>query len=481
MEFQRIRLTDLELNKGQVEGLPSNPREWTRTDLDHLITSIKETPELLEARGLIVYPHEGKYIILGGNMRFSALREMNEVDAPCYVMPSDTPIEKLREIIIKDNGAFGSWDYDMLANEWDDLPLSDWGVPAWDTTQLSEIQEGGAGLEDVKSAEHNNKEKDDMVEALLDDAMRENVRETVEQIEESMKKGWLATFLTKGLAQAKFIRAKFYGEHYPQWMSLYFCPQRMWTSANTRSPMEQMQLIAKGETDVGIAGLRTMTGDHLRLLLKGSYPFGGARMPLDFPSNTARALIEEFGGGKGCKVLDPCHGWGGRLCGAMMADVGLYVGVDPSHEAHAGLVREYEAFAQYCEDTQAELLLSPFEDVDLEGRVFDMALTSPPYFDVEQYHGEGQAHERYGNFELWVNGFYRPMIEKVYQHLKPGGVFCLQVGSQSYPLLKVGMSIAKEIGFAVEDIRPLGGGTNSSLHGNTDEDEENEKIIILKK
>jgi hypothetical protein len=153
MEFQRIRLTDLEQNKGQVEGLPSNPREWTRTDLDHLITSIKETPELLEARGLIVYPHEGKYIILGGNMRFSALREMNEVDAPCYVMPEDTPIEKLREIIIKDNGAFGSWDYDMLANEWDDLPLSDWGVPAWkmDDVDMSAVdalfEEAGPGKE----------------------------------------------------------------------------------------------------------------------------------------------------------------------------------------------------------------------------------------------------------------------------------------------------------------------------------------------
>ena len=137
MECRRIRLTDLEINRGQVEGLPSNPREWTRTDLDHLIKSIKETPELLEARGLIVYPHGGKYIILGGNMRFSALREMNEVDAPCYVMPEDTPIEKLREIIIKDNGAFGSWDYDMLANEWDDLPLCDFGVPAWETKSVS--------------------------------------------------------------------------------------------------------------------------------------------------------------------------------------------------------------------------------------------------------------------------------------------------------------------------------------------------------
>jgi hypothetical protein len=69
-------------------------------------------------------------------MRFSALREMNEKDAPCYVLPEDTPMEKLREIVIKDNGAFGSWDYDMLANEWDDLPLSDWGVSAWNTEDI---------------------------------------------------------------------------------------------------------------------------------------------------------------------------------------------------------------------------------------------------------------------------------------------------------------------------------------------------------
>lgn len=128
MEFQRIRLTDLEQNKGQVKGLPSNPREWTRTDLDHLITSIKQTPELLEARGLIVYPHEGKYIILGGNMRFSALREMNEVDAPCYVMPGDTSIEKLKEIVIKDNGSFGDWDWNELYSNWSAEELSQWNL-----------------------------------------------------------------------------------------------------------------------------------------------------------------------------------------------------------------------------------------------------------------------------------------------------------------------------------------------------------------
>lgn len=128
MEIKRIRLTDLELNRGQVAGLPSNPRQWGKGELEDLVKSIRETPELLEGRGLLVWPYEGKFIVLGGNMRFSALRQMNAVDAPCVVYPEDTPIEKLKEIVIKDNSSFGSWDYDALANEWDDLPLPDWGV-----------------------------------------------------------------------------------------------------------------------------------------------------------------------------------------------------------------------------------------------------------------------------------------------------------------------------------------------------------------
>ena len=138
MEIKRIRLTDLELNRGQVAGLPSNPRQWGKGELEDLVKSIRETPELLEARGLIVWPYGGKYIILGGNMRFSALREMNAVDAPCYVLDADTSMDKLREVVIKDNGSFGSWDYDMLANEWDDLPLADWGVPAWETENIAD-------------------------------------------------------------------------------------------------------------------------------------------------------------------------------------------------------------------------------------------------------------------------------------------------------------------------------------------------------
>ena len=135
METRRIKLTDLVLNEGQVAGLPTNPRQWTKTELDKLKKSLQETPELLEARGILVYPWEGKYLVLGGNMRLSALKSLKATDAPCIVFPEDTPIDKLKEVVIKDNGSFGEWDYETLANLWDDLPLADWGVPAWETSE----------------------------------------------------------------------------------------------------------------------------------------------------------------------------------------------------------------------------------------------------------------------------------------------------------------------------------------------------------
>lgn len=127
-EYRNVAIGLLEENKGQIEGLPANPRQWTRMDLDSLKKSIEETPELLEARGCIAVPHEGRFVVLGGNMRLSACRELGMKEIPCYVFPESTPTAKLKEIVIKDNGSFGAWDFDMLANEWSDLALSDFGV-----------------------------------------------------------------------------------------------------------------------------------------------------------------------------------------------------------------------------------------------------------------------------------------------------------------------------------------------------------------
>jgi DNA modification methylase len=59
-------------------------------------------------------------------------------DVPCCVVPRDTSIAKMKEIVLKDNGSFGAWDFDELANKWDDLPLTDWGVPAWEEEEEEE-------------------------------------------------------------------------------------------------------------------------------------------------------------------------------------------------------------------------------------------------------------------------------------------------------------------------------------------------------
>lgn len=126
---QRIAISLLETNKGQIEGLPANPRQWTKAQFEQLKASIKETPELLEARGCIVDYHDGKYVCLGGNMRYMACKDLGMTDVPCYVIPEGTSVLKKKEIVAKDNVSMGEWDYDALANEWGDLDLEGWGVP----------------------------------------------------------------------------------------------------------------------------------------------------------------------------------------------------------------------------------------------------------------------------------------------------------------------------------------------------------------
>lgn len=129
MEIKKLPTALVELNEGQVEGLPSNPRSWTYAELDYLRRSLQETPELFEARGLIVIRHGDRYVTLGGNMRLVAAKANGMAEVPAFVLPDATPTEKLREIVMKDNSSFGSWDWDGLAAEWRNEAKAEWGVP----------------------------------------------------------------------------------------------------------------------------------------------------------------------------------------------------------------------------------------------------------------------------------------------------------------------------------------------------------------
>lgn len=139
-----LPLSAIEPNEGQLEGLPSNPRNITREKLALLKKSVQEHPDMLSLRGLLVYQLDnGHYIAIGGNMRLKAMQELGYTEAPCVIVPKETPIEEIKAYSIIDNNGFGKWDWDMLANEWDENQLTDWGVdlPIFDGAS----QSGGAG------------------------------------------------------------------------------------------------------------------------------------------------------------------------------------------------------------------------------------------------------------------------------------------------------------------------------------------------
>lgn len=130
-----LPLSKIESNKGQIEGLPKNPRLIRDGKFEILKKSIQDDPEMTALRELLVVEHNGKYVIIGGNMRFRAMQDLGIKEAPCKVIPADTDVEKLKAYTIKDNAGFGEWDWDDLANEWCDAPLSDWGVDVWEPSE----------------------------------------------------------------------------------------------------------------------------------------------------------------------------------------------------------------------------------------------------------------------------------------------------------------------------------------------------------
>lgn len=136
-ESLNIPVKLIEPNKGQIEGLPANPRLIRDEKYEKLKRSIQEDPEMLQLRELLVYKHEGKYIVVGGNMRYRALKDLGFTEAPCKVIPDGTSIEKLKAFAIKDNNGYGEWDFDLLANEWDAGMLEGWGldIPAFDMNE----------------------------------------------------------------------------------------------------------------------------------------------------------------------------------------------------------------------------------------------------------------------------------------------------------------------------------------------------------
>tara|TARA_R110000796_G_scaffold59842_7_gene138169 strand:+ start:1638 stop:2099 length:462 start_codon:yes stop_codon:yes gene_type:complete len=108
------------------EPIPNehNPRYINKANFKKLVNSLKEFPEMLEVRPLVV---DENMIVLGGNMRLKAIIESGFKEVWVHQVEGWSD-EKKNEFIIKDNSSFGSWDWEILANEWNMQKISDWGV-----------------------------------------------------------------------------------------------------------------------------------------------------------------------------------------------------------------------------------------------------------------------------------------------------------------------------------------------------------------
>jgi hypothetical protein len=127
----------------EVKPNPKNPRIIKDGKFQKLVKSIQEFPDMLNKRPLVVFTDvDNKYVVLGGNMRLKACKEIGLKEIPIIVADEWTEEQK-NEFLIKDNVGFGEWDWHQLASEWDNEKLDDWGldVPNFNNVDYSEKNE----------------------------------------------------------------------------------------------------------------------------------------------------------------------------------------------------------------------------------------------------------------------------------------------------------------------------------------------------
>lgn len=137
-QMMSIEIKEFQANIADLKPTSNNPRQISKQDFEKLKKSLKEFPEMKSLREVVV---DENMRILGGHQRIKALEAIGEKNVPVKQVFGLSE-EKKREFVIKDNIANGDWDMDLLANEWSDLPLDDWGL---DTPAPKLFEDGSLG------------------------------------------------------------------------------------------------------------------------------------------------------------------------------------------------------------------------------------------------------------------------------------------------------------------------------------------------
>jgi hypothetical protein len=137
------------MNINEIKPNPNNPRIIKDDKFKKLVKSIQDFPQMLELRPIVI---DENNIVLGGNMRLKACIEAGLTDVPVK-QAKDLTKEQKKEFIVKDNVGYGEWDWDDLANNWDEQLLTEWGldIPNFDAGGFSD-QNKELSLDDVSDS-----------------------------------------------------------------------------------------------------------------------------------------------------------------------------------------------------------------------------------------------------------------------------------------------------------------------------------------
>lgn len=125
IQSEKFDIALVDNNTGQIPGVPENPREMSEMEYKKLLKSLQRDSSYTAISELKLYPYEGRWIAIGGNMRLQAMKELGWTTVIGKPIPADTDTETLTRWILLDNANFGKWDFDKLANQFDTDLLDD--------------------------------------------------------------------------------------------------------------------------------------------------------------------------------------------------------------------------------------------------------------------------------------------------------------------------------------------------------------------
>ena len=167
---QQVKLNAIKPNK-------DNPRLIKDDKFKKLVKSIKEFPEMLKLRPIVV---DEDMMVLGGNMRLKASKEAGLKEVWIDIAEGLTEEQK-KEFIVKDNVGFGEWEWDMLANEWDSVQLAEWGLDVWQNEDDIMVNEEDLYTKTIKAPVYEPKNKKPNINELYDTSKVDTLIDEIKQ------------------------------------------------------------------------------------------------------------------------------------------------------------------------------------------------------------------------------------------------------------------------------------------------------------